>query len=84
MKLLQGPVVPLPTPFPIPTPDPSVPGVGDALWDVDNLGGALSAFQTVFVFAEQYKIISVFAVAGMVALVVWVMASIVSGRASNI
>lgn len=75
---------PLPTPFPIPTPDPSQAIDVSAMWDVQNISGALSAFQTIWVLAQQNYLVTVFVVLGLMAFVVWWLGQFVGRRDENV
>lgn len=70
----------LPTPFPIPTPDPLNSLDVSALWDYQNVGGLLSALQSVIVLANQNRILSAFVALGLIALLIWVVMRVVSSR----
>jgi hypothetical protein len=78
------PPIPIPTPFPLPTPDPSATLDTSPFWDVQNLSGAISAFQTIFEMAKQNYVVAAFVVLGLIALVIIWMSRFVGQRDSTI
>ena len=50
---------PIPTPFPIPTPDPIAPTINaDVFWTYDAFSPSISMAQSVWLWANQYNMLT--------------------------
>lgn len=74
----MDPIPLLPTPFPIPTPGSGLDV--SQLWDYENVGGAMSALQSIVILANQNRLVSVFIALGLIALLITVVINIVGNR----
>lgn len=77
----MNPIPSLPTPFPIPTPGSGLDV--SQLWEYENVGGAMSALQSIVILANQNRLVSVFIALGLVALLVTTVISIVANRSGT-
>jgi hypothetical protein len=71
----------LPTPFPIPTPGSGLDV--SKLWEYENVGGAMSALQSIVILANQNRLVSVFIIIGLIAMLITAVISIVSRSGGN-
>lgn len=80
---LQVPI-PIPTPLPIPEVPEEWQQISAPFWDLENWAAAGSAFQTVFVFAEHYRMISIATILAVLVLVIGYFAKFVGDRNKDI
>ena len=75
---------PLPTPFPIPTPDPLAPTINaEVFWTFDAYAPALSMMQSVWLWANQYNMLTYAIVLSVIIMIINWMLHFVVTRASG-
>ncbi|MCA9979322.1 MAG: hypothetical protein KDD89_00750 [Anaerolineales bacterium] len=74
----------LPGPFTINDPPEGTSDVGRAFWDIDNMRGMVSMFQTTFVLAQRNWQISLFIAIAVFSAVIGWLVSMIRERSRNL